>query len=125
MISDAVNPRPLFFFAPGPDQKACIQCHHNHGILKLTGPTNGTLSDDIARENYRSALRVVNLAEPEKSLLLQKPLGSTESEGVVGANKTPHGGEQRWPADKASPEYQAILAWINGARLAASEAERR
>jgi hypothetical protein len=113
------------FFAPGPDQKACVQCHHNHGILKLTAPPEGgAVTDEIARENYRSALRVVNLAEPEKSLILQKPLGSADVEGVVGAKTVPHGGELRWPARNSSPEYQAILSWINGARVEADQPTR-
>ncbi len=116
----------LIFFAVGPDQKACVQCHHNHGILKLSAPADGAPpTDEISRENYRAALRVVNLAEPEKSLLLQKPLGSADVEGVVGAKTVPHGGELRWPSRNASAEYQAILAWINGARLDATEPDRK
>jgi hypothetical protein len=108
------------FFAFGPDQKACVQCHHNHGILKLTAPPDGSpITDEISRDNYRSALRVVNLAAPEKSLILQKPLGSADVEGVVDAQAVSHGGEQRWPAGSASPEYQSILSWINGGRIEA------
>ena len=114
------------FFAAGPDQKACVQCHHNHGILKLTAPPDGgTITDELTRENYRSALRVVNLADPEKSLLLQKPLGSADVEGIVGAKSIPHGGELRWPERTSSAEYQAVLAWINGGRLDATEREDR
>lgn len=114
------------FFAAGPDHKACVQCHHNHGILKLTAPIEGELlTDEFARDNYRAALRVVNLAEPEKSLLLQKPLGSADFEGVVGASSVSHGGELRWPTRNASAEYQTILAWINGAQLDATAPERK
>jgi hypothetical protein len=113
--------QPLFF-VQGPDQKACVQCHHNHGILKLTAPTDdGPMTDAIARENYRAALRVVNLADPEKSLLLQKPLGSADTEGIVGASVVPHGGELRWPAREASADYRTVLSWINGARIETAE----
>lgn len=41
----------------------------------------------------------IDLKNPEKSLLLLKPIGAA-----------PHGGGRRFTAD--SPEYQAILAWI-------------
>ena len=45
----------------------------------------------------------IDLASPEKSLLLLKPTGSI-----------PHGGGRRFPVD--SPEYRTILQWIrNGA----------
>jgi len=116
--------QPLFF-APGPDGKACVQCHHNHGILKISGSEDGgAVTEEMTRENYRAALRVVNLAEPEKSLLLLKPLGSADFEGVVGAKSVPHGGELRWPSRQSSDEYQAILAWINGARVTATERTR-
>jgi hypothetical protein len=110
------------FFAAGPDGKACVQCHHNHGILKLATPADDApMTDALSRENYRAALRVVNLAEPEKSLILQKPMGSADTEGVVGASSVPHGGELRWPARQESADYQAILSWINGARVESAE----
>ena len=57
---------------------------------------------------------VIDVAHPEDSLVLRKPISSSETEGVVGAAKLAHGGGQRWAKD--SPEYQTILKWIEGAK---------
>lgn len=106
---------------PGADGNACIQCHSNHAIFRLAGQGSGApLSEGALRENYRSALKVVDLATPENSLLLRKPLGDASQEGVVGSSKTPHGGGPRW-AGATSVEYQTVLEWINGAKLAAGK----
>ncbi len=133
---DQLNPRKLLdydyfkekvqpiFFKKGPDGKACYKCHHNHGILKLTGPKDGELTSKIARSNYRSALRVVDLAKPQDSLLLRKPLATSDSEGTVGTGKLSHGGELRWPDRQSSDAYQVIRAWINGARLEGKKANK-
>ena len=61
-----------------------------------------------------TALKVVNLEQPEESLILKKPISSAESEGVVGSNTLPHGGGIRF--EKDSPEYNTILNWIRGAK---------
>jgi hypothetical protein len=55
---------------------------------------------------------VVDTKNPENSLILRKPTSTAESEGVVGAKTTAHGGGRRWP--KGSPEYNTILQWIQG-----------
>lgn len=105
----------------GADNNACINCHSNHAIFKLVGQENpDKLRDEDLRENYRSALKVVDLATPENSLLLRKPIGDASQEGLVGSKKTPHGGGPRW-AGATSVEYQAVLDWINGAKLSASK----
>ena len=83
----------------GRDGYACIHCHASHTLF------NATLS---------TVMNVVDLNEPDKSLLLVKPTSSAESEGVAGSKKTPHGGGVRW--EKDSPEYRTILAWIKGAK---------
>ncbi len=83
----------------GRDGFACIHCHASHTLF------NATLS---------TVMNVVDLNEPDKSLLLVKPTSSAESEGVAGSKKTPHGGGVRW--EKGSAEYQAILDWIKGAK---------
>ena len=57
---------------------------------------------------------VVDRQDPENSLLLRKPIATAETEGVVEAQTTAHGGGQRWT--KGSVEYETILKWIQGAR---------
>lgn len=81
----------------GKDGYACAQCHASHAIFRAT---------------YETAMKVVDTAHPENSLLLRKPTSSSETEGVPGA--LAHGGGVRFTRD--SPEYTTILEWIKGAR---------
>ncbi len=104
------------FFQVGPDGKACVECHHNHGILKLTAPEEGPLVEELSRANYRSALKVVDLQQPERSLILAKPVSTSATEGIVDAASLSHGGAVRWPSREESSQYNAILEWINGGR---------
>ncbi len=83
----------------GRDGYACVHCHATHTLF------NGT---------YSTAMNVVDLNDPENSLILQKPTSTSDSEGVLGSKVLPHGGGQRW--EKGSPEYQTILRWIQGAQ---------
>ena len=102
--------------AKGRDGNACMDCHYNHTVLKLNLPAaTGNWTEAQLRENFAAALRVVDTAIPENSLLLRKPLGNAEAEGTLGAKKVPHGGGQRWTGvDDAA--YRTILDWINGAK---------
>jgi hypothetical protein len=68
-------------------------------------------------------MNVVDLQDPENSLLLRKPTSTAESEGVVGAKTTAHGGGRRWP--KGSVQYETILEWIKGAKLHPESAKVR
>jgi HEAT repeat protein len=81
----------------GKDGYACAQCHDSHAIFRAT---------------YETALKVVDPAHPEDSLLLRKPTSSSESEGLAGT--LAHGGGVRFTKD--SPEYTTILDWIKGAK---------
>ncbi|MGH9723372.1 MAG: HEAT repeat domain-containing protein, partial [Bryobacteraceae bacterium] len=83
----------------GKDGFACIHCHASHTIF------NG---------QYGTVMNVVDLNDPENSLLLRKPISSAETEGTLGSATLPHGGGVRW--EKGSPEYQTILDWIKGAK---------
>jgi hypothetical protein len=58
----------------GADGNACVNCHTTHAIFKLIEPDrSGRYTEEQLRENYRSALKVVDLANPENSLVLRKP----------------------------------------------------
>jgi len=83
----------------GRDGYACIHCHATHTLFNAS---------------FDTAPNVINLAEPEKSLLLLKPTSTSESEGIAGASTISHGGGVRWVKD--SPEYRNILEWIKGAK---------
>lgn len=85
--------------ARGKDGQACVHCHASHTLF------NATLT---------TARNVINLDDPEASLILVKPTSSAESEGIVNASKTAHGGGVRF--EKGSPEYNTILNWIRGTK---------
>jgi HEAT repeat protein len=103
---------------PGPDGKACVFCHASHVIFKLQ-PLNaaGVFSDQDSEENYKYAMRVVDINNPMQSLILIKPTRPTDSAGNVGNYLATHNGGQRWHGNESSPQYQTILQWIRGGRL--------
>ncbi len=103
---------------PGPDGKACVFCHASHVIFKLEPPNaEGAFSDQDSKENYKYAMRVVDINAPDKSLLLIKPTRPTDSAGNVGDYLATHNGGQRWHGNESSDQYRTILEWIRGGRL--------
>ncbi|MEP7271428.1 MAG: hypothetical protein ABI882_07970 [Acidobacteriota bacterium] len=100
----------------GADGNACVNCHSTHAIFRLQEPGPGGYTEERLRENYTSALKVVDLSTPESSFILRKPISNPDQEGVVGAKKLSHGGGQRWVGTD-DPSYRTILEWINGARI--------
>ena len=100
------------------DGQNCMGCHRSHTILRMVPPDRGgEWSADAVRANYRSALRVVNLARPSESLLLGKPTwdAAEEAEAQKDPTRKAHAGGVRFEA--GSREYQTLLDWLNGARL--------
>jgi hypothetical protein len=97
---------------PGADGKACVMCHASHAVFKLS-PGN-------AEQNYRNALKVINVNEPRKSLLLIKPTKPNDSVADPTLYLGTHNGGERWVGNEASPQYQTILEWIRGAKLGPS-----
>ena len=103
---------------PGADGKACVFCHASHVVFKLAPPNSqGVFSDQDSEENYKYAMRVVNITNPDKSLMLIKPTHPTESAGNVGDYLATHNGGQRWTGNESSEEYKTILEWIRGGRV--------
>lgn len=100
------------------DGQNCVGCHRSHTILKMVGPDkDDRWTPERVRANYRAALRVVNLTNPTESLILNKPTweAAEEAEAQKDPTKKAHAGGVRF--EKGSDQYQAILDWINGARL--------
>jgi hypothetical protein len=85
------------FLKRGKDGYACVQCHITHTTFNA---------------NYSTVFSVVNLENPEESLLLKKPTWNAEAEGTLGAQS--HGGGVRFERD--SPEYTTILNWLRGVK---------
>jgi HEAT repeats len=110
---------------PGRDGKACVFCHASHVIFKLEPPNNdGVFSDQDSEQNYKYAMRVVNITEPEKSLILVKPTRPFDSAGNVGDYLATHNGGQRWHGNESSEQYRTILEWVRGGRLEASNQQK-
>jgi hypothetical protein len=106
---------------PGRDGKACVFCHASHVIFKLEPPNaEGVFSDQDSEQNYKYAMRVVNIAEPDKSLILIKPTRPSDSAGNVGDYLATHNGGQRWHGNESSDQYRTLLEWIRGGRLEAA-----
>lgn len=108
----------------GADGKACVMCHASHVIFKLQPPNaEGQFSPQDSEENYKYAMRVVDINDPEHSLMLIKPTRPTDSAGNVADYLATHNGGQRWPGNQSSWQYETILQWIRGAGLQTSSAE--
>ena len=106
------------------DGLACVNCHANHTVFPLREPDEfGAITHADSRKNYNAAIGVVNVADPENSLLLNKPTRRLDDVGVGDSQKLTHGGGLRWPEGRESEEYRTILRWIQGERLG-SAAER-
>jgi len=86
------------FQAKGEDGYACVDCHATHTLFNA---------------KWQTVANVVDLKNPENSLVLRKPVSTAETEGVAGAVATAHGGGRRWA--KGSPQYEVILRWIQAA----------
>ena len=116
-----VNP---LFYQVGEDGYSCARCHATHNVLRIAenDPARG-FDGEALMINYNSVLKVVNLGEPEASLLLRKPRsplgqGSPDPSSPTGLT---HVGGPRWESAE-NPSYRAILAWLREASAeAASE----
>ncbi|MGH9400684.1 MAG: HEAT repeat domain-containing protein [Terriglobia bacterium] len=106
----------------GPDGKACVICHASHAIFKLTGPDEqGKFLPSMSEQNYKYAMRVVDISDPRHSLILVKPTHKPETGGNVTDYYASHNGGQRWKSNEDSWQYKTILEWIEGARLQTAE----
>ena len=97
----------------GSDDKACFDCHKSHVIFRLEPPQEPAGPED-GRSYYRSALRVIDLKRPERSLLLLKPTREKPPKGTRASGSGQHGGGVRW--SRESESYRTILEWIRTGR---------
>jgi HEAT repeat protein len=119
---------PLFYEA-GDDGYSCARCHANHAILRVAEADSAKgFTDEQVTVNYNSALKVINLGDPESSLILRKPRspqGQGEADPTSPTGLT-HVGGPRWEGTD-HPGYRAILDWLREARAdspSTSEASR-
>jgi hypothetical protein len=99
---------------PGSDDKACFDCHRTHAVLKLPEIDDASPAEEQIKARYRAALRVIDLEDPEKSLLLSKPISPYLPKGGAARGTPTHGGGVRF--EKGSREYETILDWIKTGR---------
>lgn len=114
-----VNP---LFYQSGDDGYSCSRCHATHTILRIAEKEpDREVTGEQLMINYNSALKVVNLGEPEQSLLLRKPLSPQGQGGPEESSPTglTHVGGPRWSSPE-HPAYRAILAWIKEASTVAN-----
>jgi hypothetical protein len=110
---------------PGADGKACVFCHASHVIFKLQPPnTEGVFSPQDSEDNYKYAMRVVDINDPTHSLILIKPTRPTDSAGNVGDYLATHNGGQRWPGNESSWQFRTILQWVRGSQQQAAVASK-
>ena len=114
-----VNP---LFYQPGEDGYSCARCHATHNVLRIAenDPSKG-FDGEALMINYNSLLKVINLGDPEASLLLRKPrsplgLWSPDASSPTGLT---HVGGPRWEGAE-HPSSRAILAWIREASAQAA-----
>ncbi len=111
------------FEREGGDNATCVKCHSNHSVFRLNKPgDDGKLTEAQLRQNYLAALKVVDPASPESSLILIKPTKGFEGIELPGSYRKTHGGNVRWPEKKESDAYRTLLRWIQGARVESSTA---
>jgi hypothetical protein len=116
-----VNP---LFYQPAEDGHSCADCHGTHTILRIAPADAAGSGEDALIVNYNSALKVVNLGEPESSLILRKPRsprgqGDQDSASPTGLT---HVGGPRWESTD-HPAYRAIRDWIREASDAARSSD--
>jgi cellulose synthase operon protein C len=123
---EKVNP---IFYQPGEDGVACAKCHANHTILRIAeaDPSRGFTGEQLMT-NYNSVLKVINLGDPEASLVLRKPRSPQGQGGADPSSPTglTHVGGPRWE-NTDHPAYRALLSWVreaSGAAASASESAR-
>ena len=109
----------------GEDTYSCARCHANHTILRIAeaDPAKGC-TDEQLLINYNSVLKIVNLGEPESSLILRKPRSPQGQGGPDPSSPTglTHVGGPRWGSTE-HPAYKAILDWIREASPAPDGSE--
>ena len=104
-----VNP---IFTTMGPDERACVNCHNSRPVLFLPQPGPDEDEEPVIRQRYRSVLRVIDLENPENSLILNKPTHPAPENPRGPSSPAHHIGGPRF--QKGDETYSRILGWING-----------
>ena len=95
------------FIKKRPGHARCVACHSasNNAFRLQPLPQGGAWTDEQSRLNYESVKKLVNLKNPQASLILMHPLAHER-----GGDEFHSGGRQFLSKD--DPDWKAIAAWI-------------
>ena len=85
----------------------CVACHSasNNAFRLQPLPEGGAWTDEQSRLNYESVKKLVNLKNPQASMILTHPLAHE-----AGGDEFHSGGRQF--LSKGDPDWKAIAAWV-------------
>ncbi len=103
------------FLAKREGHARCYVCHSTGTPFRLQrlSPGAATWDEEQSRKNFRAASAMINVSEPEDSLLLREPLAES-----AGGNHF-HPGGKHWES-KDAPEWKVLDEWAHGQKLTAS-----
>ena len=103
------------FLAKREGHARCYVCHSTGTPFRLQrlSPGATTWDDEQSRKNFRAASAMVNVSDPQDSLLLREPLAE-----AAGGNHF-HPGGKHWDS-KDAPEFKILNEWAHGQKLTAS-----
>ena len=103
------------FLAKREGHARCYVCHSTGTPFRLQrlSPGATTWDEEQSRKNFRAASAMVNVSEPEDSLLLREPLAL-----AAGGNHF-HPGGKHWDS-KDAPEWKILDEWAHGQKLTAA-----
>jgi hypothetical protein len=103
------------FLAKREGHARCYVCHSTGTPFRLQrlSPGATTWDEEQSRKNFRAASAMVNVNEPEDSLLLREPLAQ-----AAGGNHF-HPGGKHWDS-KDAPEWKILEEWAHGQKLTAA-----
>ena len=103
------------FLKKRPGHARCVVCHdHRIPPLEPLAPGAATWSEEQSRKNFLAWRAFVVPGEPMKSPMLVHPLAK-----AAGGDRF-HAGGKHWKSQN-DPEWQALAAWVRGAKLEGSK----
>lgn len=90
----------------------CVVCHaesNNAFHLQPWGPETTAYTEEQSRKNFETVSKLVNLKDPEKSMLLLHPLAKD-----AGGHEFHSGGRQFMT--KSDPDWKILEEWVHGAK---------
>lgn len=100
---------PLFVEL-GSDGSSCATCHNTHAVFNLKPlPSNGQYGLAESRHNYANALKVIDVDDPSRSLMLLKPISPRQTNEDTGFG---HAGGVRWQQGANSEQWKLVYEWI-------------